>query len=126
MVREQPPVVLDVSHNPAGLRALRTTLLDAGYHDGTWHVVFGAMQDKDITGMLQQLLPLTSTLHLCAPKFGRAASVEGLEQQARSVGFARILTHDSVKSAVELAIQRGPTLICGSFHVAEEASQLVS
>lgn len=121
LIRQQPPVVLDVSHNPAGLRALRTTLLEAGYPDFSWHVVFGAMQDKDVLGMLQQLIPLTSTLHLCSPTFKRAATIEGLEQLARSAGFSRILTHPSVAEATKRAIMRGPTLICGSFHVAEEA-----
>ena len=121
MVRQQPPVVLDVSHNPAGLRALRTTLLEAGYPDFSWHVVFGAMQDKDIFGMLQQLIPITSTLHVCAPAFKRSATPEGLEQLARNAGFSRILVHESVAEATKRAIMRGPTLICGSFHVAEEA-----
>jgi dihydrofolate synthase/folylpolyglutamate synthase len=115
--------VLDVSHNPAGLQALRETLNDAGYAEASWHVVFGAMQDKDLMGMLAELLPITSTLHICAPAFNRSASIDGLEQLAHNAGFPRILKHASVAAAVQRAITNGPTLICGSFHVADEALQ---
>ncbi len=120
-VSTHPTVILDVSHNPSGIRSLRETLTDAGYPPRSWHVVFGAMRDKDITGMLAELHPLVSTLHLCMPSFPRAATVEALSQLAAGVGFQRISTHPSVLAAVERSTMRGPTIICGSFHVAEEA-----
>jgi dihydrofolate synthase/folylpolyglutamate synthase len=125
-VATHPTVILDVSHNPSGIRSLRETLLDAGYPHHSWHVVFGAMRDKDILGMLSELHPLVSTLHLCQPTIPRAATVEALDQIARTLNYPRIITHTSVATATERAIMRGPTIICGSFHVAEEATQTLS
>ncbi len=121
LVRKDPTVVLDVSHNPSGVEALVDTLQQAGYRDHSWQVVFGGMRDKDLLGMLERLKPLVSTLHLCAPNFDRAISVGGLEQLAAQAGYQRISTHTSVADAVRRAVLRGPTVICGSFYVADEA-----
>jgi len=121
IMHTHPTTVLDVSHNPGGIRALRQTLLDAGYHDHSFHVVFGAMRDKDILGMLSELQPITSSLHLCTPALDRAAQLPELQVFAERAGFKRISTHASVADAVTRARLRGPTLICGSFHVADEA-----
>ncbi|MCO6466497.1 MAG: bifunctional folylpolyglutamate synthase/dihydrofolate synthase [Bradyrhizobiaceae bacterium] len=122
----QPPLMLDVSHNPGGIRALHETLTQAGYADGSWHVVFGAMADKDILGMLQALRPLVSTLHLCSPHIPRAATTEALEQLAHAAGFQRVSVYPSVAAALERARMRGPALACGSFHVADEVLQALS
>ncbi|MBI2793670.1 MAG: bifunctional folylpolyglutamate synthase/dihydrofolate synthase [Ignavibacteria bacterium] len=121
LIRTDPTVVLDVSHNPSGVQALVDTLQQAGYRDHSWQVVFGGMRDKDLLGMLERLKPLVSTLHLCTPKFDRAISVGGLEQLSAQAGYQRISTHDSVADAVQQATLRGPVVVCGSFYVADEA-----
>lgn len=121
IVRTDPTVVLDVSHNPSAIEALVDTLRKAGYRDHSWHVVFGGMRDKDLLGMLERLKPLVSTLHLCAPKYDRAISAVGLEQLAAQAGYQRISTHENVADAVQRAVLRGPVVICGSFYVADEA-----
>lgn len=121
LIRNDPPVVLDVSHNPAGIQVLVETLEAAGYRSNSWHVVFGAMRDKDILGMLERLKPLVSTLHLCSPKYDRAQTAEGLEQVAQQAGYNTVSVHASVADAVQRALLRGPTLVCGSFYVADEA-----
>ncbi len=50
----QPLVVLDVAHNPHAAAALAQNLGNMGFHPYTY-AVFGAMADKDIDGMLEQL-----------------------------------------------------------------------
>lgn len=121
LLRNQPPVILDVCHNPGGIEALRATLAQAGYPEQGWHVVFGVMRDKDIVGMLSELRPLVTTLHLCAPATERAATTQALEQLAINTGYQRVTTHTSVLAATTRACMRGAAIICGSFHVAEEA-----
>lgn len=121
LLRADPPIVLDVSHNPGGIAAMAETLLMSGYRPGMWHVVFGAMADKDVLGMLDALRPLISTMHLCSPNLPRAMSVDGLVQLCQNLGIERVVTHERVADAVALASTRGATLICGSFHVADEA-----
>lgn len=120
-VMGSPHTVLDVSHNPGGLAALVTTLRDAGYADHSWQVVFGAMRDKDVAGMVRSLKSATETFHVCAPALERAMDTASLATIATESGLTDIVSHASVAEAVHQARQRGPTLICGSFHVADEA-----
>lgn len=121
LVRADPPVVLDVAHNPAGIEAMADTLRACGYGSEMWHVVFGVMADKDALAMLQALLSITDTLHVCEPLVARALPVATLQAFAQSVGFDRIVVHSTVGDATLASMAKGPTLICGSFHVAEEA-----
>jgi dihydrofolate synthase/folylpolyglutamate synthase len=51
---------LDAAHNAAGARALRTFLTEVGWTDCA--LVFGAMRDKDVSGMLKELLPLCAVV----------------------------------------------------------------
>lgn len=121
LLQHQPTTVLDVSHNPGGLHALLTTLQAAGYPDQSWQVVFGAMRDKDVKGMITAIKPLATTLHLCQPQLPRAADVADLAELAAQAGVHDVVQHRSVAQAIASARQHGPTLICGSFHVADEA-----
>ncbi len=65
-------MLLDAAHNPAGAECLGAYLRDA--YPGGLPIVFGAMQDKDIEGMLRQLLPHATQVVLTSPPSPRAAS----------------------------------------------------
>lgn len=125
LVSLKPPVVHDVSHNPGGLRALVETLGAAGFPDRSFHVVFGAMSDKDVDGMLLELLPITHTLHCCSPHIPRSLPVEDLASRAYRVGHRQITSSESVSDAYRGAItNEAPTVACGSFHVIDEVRAL--
>jgi dihydrofolate synthase/folylpolyglutamate synthase len=50
----RPVVILDVAHNPHAAATLAQNLDNMGFHRYTF-AVFGAMQDKDIAGIIKQL-----------------------------------------------------------------------
>ncbi|NEX61634.1 bifunctional tetrahydrofolate synthase/dihydrofolate synthase [Noviherbaspirillum galbum] len=50
----RPTVILDVAHNPHAAATLAQNLDNMGFHPYTF-AVFGAMQDKDIVGVVRQL-----------------------------------------------------------------------
>lgn len=50
----RPTVILDVAHNPHAAATLAQNLDNMGFHPYT-HAVFGAMQDKDIDGIIAHL-----------------------------------------------------------------------
>lgn len=50
----RPSVILDVAHNPHAAATLGQNLDNMSYHPYTY-AVFGAMQDKDIAGVINQL-----------------------------------------------------------------------
>lgn len=53
-------VLIDAAHNPAGAQALAAYLEDEGWQGAT--LLFGAMRDKDVRGMLAALLPVCGRL----------------------------------------------------------------
>jgi dihydrofolate synthase/folylpolyglutamate synthase len=121
VVPGEPTTVVDVSHNAAGLHALVRTLMDSRIA-GPLHVVFGAMADKDVEAMLRELLPLNATMHLCAPHIARSMPVNELLAVAKEIGHERVIEYASVAEAVQGARAMGTSIICGSFHVADEAA----
>ncbi len=125
LVQMQPPVVHDVSHNPGGIRALVDTLRNAGYPERSFQVVFGAMSDKDVDGMLDALLPIAHTVHLCSPHIPRSMPVHELTKRAIAIGHKSFTTSDSVGDAYRRALTtEAPTVACGSFHVIDEVRAL--
>ncbi len=122
LLQADPPIILDVAHNPASMVALAQTLLACGYQEHTFNVVFGVMADKDASVMMDALFPLVGHLHACAPVYKRAMPADGVAQIAAEHDIPTITTHDSVVDAVRAAVAtQAPVLICGSFYVAEEA-----
>ncbi|WP_293776866.1 bifunctional tetrahydrofolate synthase/dihydrofolate synthase [uncultured Oxalicibacterium sp.] len=80
----RPVVILDVAHNPHAAATLAQNLDNMGFHPYTY-AVFGAMQDKDIAGVIAHLKGRID--HWCVTDLPlpRAASAEGLKQQMIAV-----------------------------------------
>ncbi|MBI3259964.1 MAG: hypothetical protein HYZ54_10885 [Ignavibacteriae bacterium] len=122
LIRDEPPLVIDVGHNPAGLRKLVETLSLCGYKDVQWNIVFGVMADKNVEEMLSILEPITCHLYATSPVYERALSAGELAEKAQTIGIQNITVIDSVAMAVQEAIVSDkPTVIVGSFYLADEA-----
>lgn len=116
-----PRVVLDVSHNPGGIAAL-VRILQASGMQAPFNIVFGVMSDKDADGMLSALLPLDATIYACAPHIPRSMPNTEVATRASACGHNVIVNCASVAEATSRAVASdGTTVICGSFHVADEA-----
>ncbi|NJK43902.1 MAG: hypothetical protein HC933_06090 [Pleurocapsa sp. SU_196_0] len=62
LTRSETRVWLDGAHNPAGARALAHSL-----ERERFALLFGAMQRKNVHGLLEPLLPLADRLHFVSP-----------------------------------------------------------
>jgi dihydrofolate synthase/folylpolyglutamate synthase len=82
----RPTVVLDVAHNPHAAATLAQNLDNMGFHPYTY-AVFGAMQDKDIDGVIAQLKDRVD--HWCVTDLPlpRAATAETLKQKLLDAGI---------------------------------------
>jgi dihydrofolate synthase/folylpolyglutamate synthase len=122
LLKSEPPLVVDVAHNPAGTKVLKETLDLCGYSDVKWNLVFGAMADKDIAEMLAPLKDITEEIFAAAPKNERAAKSEKIGEIARENGFKNVSEYGSIEEALETAFKKdAPMLVCGSFYVVDEA-----
>ncbi len=78
IVPGQPTLILDVAHNPHAAATLAVNLDQMGFFPRT-HVVWGAMADKDLAGMVHKLRPLVDTWHCCDLPTPRGASAQQLQ-----------------------------------------------
>jgi dihydrofolate synthase/folylpolyglutamate synthase len=79
----QPTLILDVAHNPHAAATLAANLDQMGFFPRT-HVVWGAMADKDLTGMVMRLRPLVDAWYCCDLPTDRAATAVQLRQVIES------------------------------------------
>jgi dihydrofolate synthase/folylpolyglutamate synthase len=80
----QPTLILDVAHNPHAVATLAVNLDQMGFFPRT-HVVWGAMADKDMAGMVGKLRHLVDAWHCCDLPTPRAASAAQLADIVRAV-----------------------------------------
>jgi dihydrofolate synthase/folylpolyglutamate synthase len=94
-------VLLDAAHNVDGARALATYL--AQWHPERPPLVLGVMRDKNVEGMIDQLLPVVSSIIATAAPTPRAMAPDDLAARARSR-----LAH--VEPSVEVEVEGDPWL----------------
>jgi dihydrofolate synthase/folylpolyglutamate synthase len=81
----RPTVILDVAHNPHAAATLSQNFGNMGFHPYTY-AVFGALQDKDIDGVIAQLKGQVD--HWCVTDLPlpRGASAEQIRQKLLAAG----------------------------------------
>lgn len=108
----QPTLILDVAHNPHAAATLAVNLDQMGYFPRTF-AVWGAMADKDASGMVGKLLPLVDAWYCCdlpTPRAASAAQLAEAIQQVRTSGAsltmpaAATFTHPDPMSALKAAL----------------------
>jgi dihydrofolate synthase/folylpolyglutamate synthase len=104
-------VLLDAAHNPAGARTLAAYLETIGWWEAA--LVFGAMADKDVAGMLTELLPLRLHLSCTTAPGGRAMPALDIARLAAGLGWpaARIDTVPDPATAFGRACASAPRVI---------------
>jgi dihydrofolate synthase/folylpolyglutamate synthase len=129
VVSEQPTVIVDAAHNWASVTALLKTLAE-NFQARSRVLVFAATKDKDVSGMLRQLLPRFDTVILtCYLSNPRVVPLEHLASLVRSLSPAPFHLAADSPAAWKLARRlAGPEdLICvtGSFFIAAEMRELI-
>lgn len=129
VVSRQPTVIIDTAHNWAAIAALLRTL-DESFSARRRILVFAATRDKDVAGMLGQLLPRFDTLILtCFQNNPRNVPVEELLRLARSLSNRQVHSAADPAAAWKLArrLAGADDLVCvtGSFFIAAELRELI-
>ena len=119
IVPGQPTLVLDVAHNPHSVAALAANLDAMGFFART-HAVFGAMQDKDLTGLVQRLSPIIDAWYCTDLPLPRAARGDALAELVHGLcPRATVSAHGAPAQALAAALERADPadriLVFGSF-----------
>ena len=126
-VHRNPTILVDSAHNPAAAQVLAAAIRDS-YTFTDLTVVFAAMADKDLRGMLQALEPVAPLLVATRNSSPRSASAEQVGEMATEIlGQDRVAIipelDQALASAEQLARERGgAVLACGSVVTAADAA----
>ena len=120
LVSRNPDFILDGAHNPAGAAALAAYIREFHAHRPVW-LVYGAMRDKAVQEVAEQLFPLAERIIATAPDFPRALRPQAiLELSGQRAGVIA----NTVPEAIEAARQAPPeaaVFFTGSLFVVGEA-----
>jgi dihydrofolate synthase/folylpolyglutamate synthase len=119
-VSEQPEIILDGAHNPAGTRALVAYIRRFFTGRRVW-IVYGVMGDKAVAEMAGLLFPLAHRVIVTAPANSRAMAPENIPAAGATI------TH-TVAEAVALLGHAQPEdviFVTGSLFVVGEARALL-
>jgi dihydrofolate synthase/folylpolyglutamate synthase len=122
ILSRDPAVVVDGAHNVDSAKKLRQTLAD--YFPGReLALIFGVSLDKDVAGMLRQLLPAARHVVVTQSRHPRAASVQSLTPVLAGWGRQALVAGDADQAldmALDLVAPDGLICACGSLFVAAE------
>ena len=120
VLNRRPFIVVDSAHNRESALRLRSAVDD--YFPGTPVIlVFGASEDKDIDGMLVELLPRVKIVITTKSIHPRAISPEDLVIKVNKMGVRAIPTQsleEAFDEALKLAGKENLILVAGSIFVA--------
>ena len=124
LLRRSPPVVIDSAHNRDSASRLRETL-DEYFPGIPVILIFCALEDKDISGILEELKPRLESVVATRADHPRAPSAEWMAEQVRNSGIpveAVTPVSTALERALELAGERKLVLAAGSVAFAGEVS----
>ncbi|MEK6681775.1 MAG: folylpolyglutamate synthase/dihydrofolate synthase family protein [Nitrospirota bacterium] len=126
IVSRKPLILLDGAHNPSAARRLREFLQEI-LGNKKIILVLGILSDKDIDGILSELVPISEKIIVTRPDYYRAAGHYELKDRIKRFGKDAIVIN-SISEAVIYAKEfaQSDTAICitGSLFTVGEARAL--
>ena len=120
-VSENPEIILDGAHNPAGARAL-AAYIDRFYHSRRVRLIFGAMRDKAIDEIAGVLFPRAAEVIVTAPHQARALSPDALLAAADHPCLRRAADISEALALVRAGAKPGDAVfVSGSLFLVAEA-----
>ncbi len=123
VVSAEPYVILDGAHNPAAAAVLAKAVKELFPCAGPV-LVFGAMGDKDLSGILAELLPIASRVVLTRPDMKRSADIDTLKELVSHFGKEAVTAEtvpQALDAALEGACREDVILVTGSLFTVGEA-----
>src|SRR5215216_1316679 len=124
VLRREPPVVIDSAHNRDSARRLRETL-DEYFPQIPVILIFCALEDKDILGILEELKPRLECVVATRADHPRAPDAEWTADQVTKAGIPVEVVppvSQALERALELAGNQKLVMAAGSVAFAGEVS----
>ncbi|MEY4114614.1 MAG: hypothetical protein RLZ76_1307 [Bacteroidota bacterium] len=119
-INDHPKTIIDVGHNPDGIREILRQLSMTVYKD--LHIILGLSKDKDFTEILS-MLPKQANYAFTQANIPRALDAETLKKEANTYhlkGTAHKNVNDALAHVKQKASPDDLIIICGSLFVIGE------
>ena len=123
-VSENPEIILDGAHNPAGARAL-ADYIDRFYSHRRVRMIFGTMRDKSVAEISGILFPRAAQVIVTAPRQARALSPESIRQVVDHPDLRIAASMEEALAAVQDAGPDDVVFVTGSLFLVAEARTLL-
>ena len=126
ILSNHPLTICETAHNKDGIQSMLKTLAEMEYSN--LHMVYGCVNDKDYTSILQ-LLPHEATYYYCKPDVPRGLDVETLHAAAKQCGLHGEPYQDiatAMETARHNADEQSLILITGSIFLVADALKYFS
>lgn len=125
VLSREPLVVVDCAHNPYSAQVLRRAL-EEWFPGRRWVLIFGASTDKDIPGMLRELLPISEYVIVTRSDHPRAAApIELADAVASAGGGAEVSVnmHKAIRRGLTVMDSGSGLLVTGSIFIVAAARE---
>ena len=120
VIHHHPTVVLDVGHNPDGIKQIVAQVELTDYDD--LHIIIGMVKDKDVDTILR-LLPKEAGYYFTRANIPRAIPEKDLCERGRKAGLKGNYysnVNDALQAATKQASKEDLIVVCGSVFVVGE------
>jgi dihydrofolate synthase/folylpolyglutamate synthase len=123
-VSENPEIILDGAHNPAGARAL-ARYIERFYAGRRVRMIYGAMRDKAVEEIGGILFPQAAQVVATAPRQARALAPDSIREMTSHPNVATAATLEDALELVRDAEKNDAIFITGSLFLVAEARALL-
>jgi dihydrofolate synthase/folylpolyglutamate synthase len=127
IVSEDPLILLDGAHNPAGMRMLASVLKE-DFSKYSVVLVLGMLKDKDVAVMISTIVPLSEVIIVTRSANPRASdphllreTIQGFDPNKKIYETSSV--PEAIKQAKQIAQQKGLICVSGSLFTVGEARQ---
>jgi len=123
IMRENPIVLVDGAHNVASMRGLVSNIQKYFNHKRIF-IVFGTSCDKDISGIISELITLSPQVIVTQAEHSRAAPLLTLAEEFSKRGIEpeiKVTVTEALSQALALADRKDIICVIGSLFVVAEA-----
>jgi dihydrofolate synthase / folylpolyglutamate synthase len=123
-INGSPVLIVDGGHNPAALHAVLPAVREMS-EERPLSILFGAMADKDVAAMLDELRPLGAPPVFTQMGTPRAMPAVELARMWGAGARAISSLPDALQAARMLAGRQGAVFVCGSLYLAGDVLRLL-
>jgi len=119
VLRRNPTLLIDGAHNIHGAKALKKSIKEIFQYDRLIAVI-GVLADKDVDGILNEIVPLCDQVIITKPNNPRAISLDKLKEKIEGFNKEVSVSEDisgAVDKALDISNKNDLVLFCGSLYM---------